>query len=412
MGFLESFAIALDAILANKLRSFLTMLGVIIGVFAITVMISFGEGIQSRFMEAVEEIGSNLLIIIPGKKEVEEEHMGGQSIRFKSTVNRMRASDAVLITRACPSVAAAAPNVEGMATLTHGNNEFDDGRFEATTGSYLEVRKPKLASGRFFSQEEAGAGLRVAVIGSKVKDRLFTEGESPIGKKIRLRYQSGTVPFRVIGVLKESGGMFGSGEDKRVVIPLPCGQEIYDTRRVFAIYALARAHDEVEAAQEQITRVLKERHGEKDFDFLTMKEISSMVTGMLTTFKIVLGLIASVSLVVGGIGIMNIMLASVTERTREIGIRKAVGARARNILLQFVVEAAALSILGGAIGIALGYLAAAGVTARWPEDFPCRVTAFTILIATGFAAFVGILFGAWPAWRASKLDPIVALRYE
>jgi putative ABC transport system permease protein len=412
MGLLESFAIALDAILANKLRSFLTMLGVIIGVFAITVMISFGEGIQSKFLEAVEDIGSNLLIVIPGKKEVEQEHMGGQSIRFKQTVNRMRASDAAIIMRACPSVASAAPQVEGMATLTSGGKEFDEGRFEATTAAYVETRKPKLASGRFFTEEEGAAGLRVAVIGSKVKERLFDTGESPIGKKIRLQYRTGTVPFRVIGVLAESGGMFGSGEDKRVVIPLPCGQEIYDTRNVFAIYALARSHDEVEAAQEQITRVLKARHGEKDFDFITMKEISTMVTGMLTTFKIVLGLIASVSLVVGGIGIMNIMLASVTERTREIGIRKAVGARARNILSQFVVEAAVLSVLGGVIGIAFGYLAAAGVTAKWPEDFPCRVTAFTIMVASGFAAFVGILFGAWPAWRASKMDPIVALRYE
>jgi putative ABC transport system permease protein len=411
MSILESFAIAFDAILASKLRSFLTMLGVIIGVFAITVMISFGEGIQSKFLEAVEDIGSNLLIVIPGKKEIRKEGHG-QDIRFKQTINRMKASDAQIIMRACPSVASAAPQVEGNATLSYLNKEYDEGRYEATTASYLQTRKPKLAAGRFFNEEEGAAGLRVAVIGSKVQERLFDKGESPIGKKIRLRYQGGTVPFHVIGVLRESGGMFGSGEDRRIVIPLPCGQEIADTRNVYSVYALARAHDEVETAQQQITRVLTERHGEKDFDFITMKEITTMVTGMLTTFKIVLGLIASVSLLVGGIGIMNIMLASVTERTREIGIRKAVGARGRNILLQFVVEAAVLSILGGLIGIAFGYLAAAGVSSKWPEDFPCRVTPFTVLVATGFAAFVGIFFGAWPARRAAKMDPIVALRFE
>ena len=411
MSILESFTIAFDAIVANKLRSFLTMLGVIIGVFAITVMISFGEGIQSKFLEAVEDIGSNLLIVIPGKKEVTNEGHG-QSIRFKSTVNRMKPRDAQIIARACPSVAAAAPQVEGMATLTYLNTEYDEGRYEATTAAYLQTRKPKLAAGRFFTEEEGAAGLRVAVIGSKVKDRLFDKGESPIGKKIRLRYDRGTVPFHVIGVLKESGGMFGGGEDQRIVIPLSCGQEIADTRNIYSIYALARSHDEVEAAQQQITRVLTDLHGEKDFDFITMKEISTMVTGMLTTFKIVLGLIASVSLLVGGIGIMNIMLASVTERTREIGIRKAVGARGRNILLQFVVEAAAISILGGLIGIAFGYLTASAVTAKWPEDFPCRVTLWSVLVATGFSATIGILFGAWPAWRASKMDPIVALRYE
>jgi putative ABC transport system permease protein len=412
MGLLESFRVSLDALMANKMRSFLTMLGIVIGVCCIILIISFGQGLQKVFMEEVQALGSDLLVVIPGKKEVTEAGgPGGRNIRFKGpTINRMRAEDAVLIRKACPAVKAACPSVEAGAKLSYLGQELD-GRIEGTTAEYREVRAPKLAEGTFFTEEQSRSAQRVAVIGSKVREELFG-GENPLGKKIRVNVRAGEVPFYVIGVMAEHGMMFGGEDNEKVIIPVRCAQEMLDTNLVFSLYATATSHEDVDVAQKQITRVLSAKHGEEDFDFLTMKEISTMITQVLGAFTIFLGSIAAVSLVVGGIGIMNIMLASVTERTREIGIRKAVGARGKNILVQFLIEAALLSVLGGAIGIAIGYGASAAVTAKYPENFPTHVSLASVVLATGFAAGVGIFFGVWPARRAAKLDPIVALRYE
>jgi putative ABC transport system permease protein len=408
MGLLESFRVALDALMANKMRSFLTMLGIVIGVCCIILIISFGQGLQKVFMEEVKALGSDLLIVIPGKKEVTEAGgPGSRNIRFRGpTINRMRAGDADLIAKTCPAVRAACPSLESSAKLTYMSQEFD-GRLEGTTDAYAEVRAPKLAKGTFFTEEESRSAQRVAVIGSKVAEELFG-GENPLGKKIR----ANEVPFYVIGVLEERGMMFGGEDNEKIFIPVRCAQEMLDTNLVFSIYASAVSHDDVDVAQKQITRVLAAKHGEKDFDFISMKEISGMVTQVLGAFTIFLGSIAAVSLVVGGIGIMNIMLASVTERTREIGIRKAVGARGSQILTQFLIEAALLSVLGGAIGIAIGYGASAAITAKYPNQFPTHVSLASVILATTFAGGVGIFFGVWPARRAARLDPIVALRYE
>jgi len=393
------------------------MLGIIIGIFAVIVLISIGRGLEKIVNEQFNSIGSNLLFVFPispGQKA-----QGGRPPTSRGSKGLSSGDIAALedVSRA-PDVKKIAPVVTGRATLSFGRQTADTS-VQGVTPSYREVRNTNVVAGDFISDNDVISDARVAILGQTVVDKLFTESQNPLGASIRIN----DVPFRVIGVLeKKGGGSFGD-QDDIVLVPLSIAQNrLFDKRSsegkflVDVIFVQAVTEEQMDVAAQQITQILRDEHGisfreEDDFQVITQKEILSaagQITGAVTIF---LGIIAAISLLVGGIGIMNIMLVSVSERTREIGLRKAVGAKRRDILIQFLIESMFLSIVGGIVGTVLGALGAKLAEVLVP-DLTTVVSLDIIVLATAVSAAIGMFFGIYPAYRAAGLNPIDALRYE
>lgn len=404
--FWESIVIAFDGLKANKLRSLLTMLGIIIGVGAVIAMVSLGLGVQQKVQNSIASLGSNLLIIMPGANSAS----GGPRQAAGSTIT-LTNKDAKAIANQIEDVSYVAPAVSQSYQLIYGNQNWKT-NVQGTTAEFLDVRNYKMGSGTFFSNSDVETRARVAVLGPTVATNLFG-GISPVGQTIRI----GQAPFRVIGVLESKGqSSMGQDQDDLVVVPLNTAQE-----RLMGITYLhnisVQVSDEsvIDRVQNDITTLLRTRHRlaegtEDDFSVRNLTAIMETMKENTNTITLLLGNIAAISLLVGGIGIMNIMLVSVTERTREIGIRKALGAKFRDILLQFLIEAIFLSVTGGLFGVLLGVAGAYAISAFAGWD--TVVSWLAIIAAFSVSVVIGLFFGIYPASKAAKLNPIDALRYE
>ncbi len=413
MSLLKTLNIALRALGKNKLRAGLTVLGVVIGIAAVTTMVSIGQSASALVQNELQSFGTNVIVILPSQ-------MARQGVR-SGQMNTLTAGDSDAIEQECPGVLAASPLVGAGGQVVYGNLNFSPNDMHGVGENYLQVRNWPIRLGTFFDNAQIEKAEKVCVVGKTVVVRLF-QTANPIGERIRI----GNKPFTIIGVLEAKGAnMVGEDQDSVILMPYSTVRKTLQGSPfddVNAIMVAGRTTGGVGATSDQIRQLLLDRHkinaGQlPDFEVQTTVEIANMlgmITGIMT---MMLASIAGISLVVGGVGIMNIMLVSVTERTREIGIRMAVGARSRDILLQFLVESVMLSCIGGLIGFALGIGASYGITAlinslstgtEWPVviSIPAAVMAFV------FAAAVGVFFGFYPARRASKLDPIEALRYE
>jgi len=411
MKFWESLRLAFKALAANKMRAALTMLGIIIGVGAVITLMSAGEGVQEYITKQFQSIGSNLFFIIPGSFD--------QELRRPAYLT-MKDAEALRDATEAPHVLRVAPTIQGTARITTpGKDRPVD--VNGVTEDYAAVRDWATQTGVFITPGDNQGQARIAVLGKKTADYFFPDLPDPSGEIIRIN----GVPFRVAGVMEERGGSNFRSEDEIIFIPLNTAlSRIFPRRtntgepRLTFIYVQAVSEDRMNAAIEEVSQILRQRHriapgDPDDFTAISQSEIIGtfqQITGVLTVF---LGAIAGISLLVGGIGIMNIMLVSVTERTREIGLRKAVGARKSDILAQFLTEAVMLSLVGGIIGILLGATGAAVVSyVLRDEGFRAVITLNAVLLATLFSAAVGLFFGIYPAQRAAALNPIDALRYE
>ncbi|MGI9951500.1 ABC transporter permease [Moorellaceae bacterium AZ2] len=403
MVLLTALQMALRSIRANKLRSGLTMLGIIIGVMAVIVMVALSQGARAQVTERIASMGSNLLVITPG--------FGQGPVRGAAVTNRLTYEDARAIAR-LPLVKNVAPEVSTEATVTYGNQTWT-ATVSGTTPDLQRIRDWTLEAGNFFTEEDVTAGSMVAVLGYTVAENLFSPAVNPVGNRIQLNGLS----FTVIGVLTSKGAsMGGIDQDNTIYIPLTTAQQrLLGTKYVRQISVQVETAEALDALQEAVTTLLRARHhlsenADNDFNIRNMADLLSAVEDTTRIMTLLLGGIAAVSLVVGGIGIMNIMLVSVTERTREIGIRMAVGATPSDILVQFLVESFVLSVSGGLIGVFLGW-----ITTRVFSHFAgwkMYLSPPVVLLALGFAAAVGIFFGYYPAKRAASSNPIESLRFE
>jgi putative ABC transport system permease protein len=402
--------IALRALAANTMRSILTMLGIIIGVAAVVTMIAVGQGATDRVQEQMKGLGSNIMLVMPGGLTAGGVRLGA------STGQGLSEDDANAIARDVPEVQVAAPSMRTGAQVIAGNTNWSTSIMGATN-DYLEAREWPLQSGRSFEAAEIQGSAKVAMIGQTVADQLFGESD-PLDQVIRVK----KVPVTVIGILAKKGqNSLGQDQDDIVIVPISTyrnriqGGNAGKVKRIGSISVKVKEGQSMKIAEENIKDLLRQRMkvqpgGDEPFTIRNLTEILQAQEESSKIMTMLLAAVAGISLVIGGIGIMNIMLVSVTERTREIGLRMAVGARGRDILTQFLIEAVTLSLIGGAIGVLIGAIAtwAVGQFAGWQVS----MTAASILLATGFSAFVGIFFGFYPARKASKLLPIQALRYE
>jgi putative ABC transport system permease protein len=404
------FRVAMRALAVNKLRSALTMLGIIIGVGAVIVMIAVGGGAQARVEEQIRSLGSNLLLILSGTTT-----SGGVRMGFGSNLT-ISEDDAAAITREIPE-ALAAPALRGTAQLVWGNQNWSTVIF-GVTPDYFEVRQWSFAAGGPFDAADIAGATKVCLIGQTVARQLFG-GVDPLGQQIRIR----RVPFTVIGVLEAKGqSMMGTDQDDLVLMPISTARKrvlgaaaLAKQRSVGTIWVKVREGYDMKAAEEQVRSLLRQRHRlppgqDDDFSLRNLEEVAATQEASSRVLALLLAAVASVSLVVGGIGIMNIMLVSVTERTREIGLRMAVGARTRDILGQFLVEAVTLSLIGGLAGVALG-TAAAYLVAQF-AGWRIVLSPEAVLLAVAFAFVIGVFFGFYPARKAARLNPVEALRFE
>jgi len=393
---IESFNLSFETLFGNKLRSFLTMLGVVIGVFAVITLVAIGEGAKAYVYEQVSKFGTgqNYMEIHPGKDQ-------GPSMMTEKLTYR----DAEAIERDCPAVKAVDPRTMGSVELRYGKEKMNIQFGMGVSYRYPEVIKHEVATGRFFNKPEQETRKKVVVIGQKVVEKLLS-GFNPIGEKIKINGKN----FIVVGVFGRKGVSFGFDYDELIAIPITSAQKLFDTNRIFEIGVSAKSDALVYKAKEEIKALLIKRHKKEDFRIDTQEESLSMVGNILNFLTFVVGGIASISLLVGGIGIMNIMLVSVNERIREIGIRKSVGATKKDIFIQFLVEAIVISMVGGTVGIILGVgssmliMKALGITPI--------VSLWSASLAYFVSIFVGVVSGVYPATRAAALDPVEALRYE
>ncbi len=403
----EVFAVALTALRANKLRSILTMLGIVIGVSAVIAMIALGSGAQKAVNDQIQSLGTTLLTVMPGQQR----GVGG----FVSQDDRARLTmkDAVALEERSTSLAAVQPEMSRTFQIQYQNQNTST-QVTGTSSNYLTVRKYDLAAGRMFTSAEDNAKERLAVLGPEVVKNLgFTAMDALVGEPIRIR----GIQFIVVGVLKSKGQASPfMNPDDQILIPLQTARyRVIGTDRVRSISVLAMSEARIPEAMADIQRILRREHRTRqgrpdDFQIRNQTDFLNIFSETTQVFTYLLAGIAAVSLLVGGIGIMNIMLVSVTERTREIGVRKALGATKLNILLQFLIEAIVLCLLGGLLGVLLG----AGVASILHDSLQwnTQVSPASIVLAFGFSAAVGLIFGVWPARRAARLDPILALRYE
>ena len=405
MKMLNIFLSAFRALQRNKMRSFLTMLGIIIGVGAVIVMLAIGQGAEISVKQQIAALGTNVLIVFPGSQQQGSIRTGA------GTMTTLTEDDALAIPKECPAVAFVSPGTRTSAQVISGDMNWQTG-IEGGSADYMSIRLWTISDGEFFTDADVKTAAKVCVLGQTVVDNLFPD-TSPIDQTVRIRNE----PFKVIGVLGKKGqNAMGQDQDDIVIVPYSTIlKRLQFTTFLRYILVSATSPTTMNLAQSQISDLLRMRHklapsDADDFTIRNQTDIANTATATTEILTILLASIASVSLLVGGIGIMNIMLVSVTERTREIGIRMSIGARGRDILTQFLIEALVLSILGGVIGIIIGVAGSTVISslAKWPTI----ITVFSIVLSFGFSFIIGIFFGYYPARKAAMLNPIDALRYE
>ena len=400
----ESFLMAWASLIANKLRSLLTMLGIIIGVAAVIALVSIGNGVKQDIEDSISSLGSNLLVVLPGAPRTP----GARS--SQGSMKSLKISDYEAIAK-LEGVKAASPMTNGSYVVIYQNKNWTTS-VAGVNANFQDVNNWTMTSGRFFSDKNVQNRERVAVVGQTVVKNLFAD-EDPVGKEIRVK----NIPFRVIGVLKSKGnGTMGNDQDDTVLIPYTTSMErVEGIDYLRMVYVVAKDDEGIDRLQADIENLLRVRHNIKDtnlddFNIQNMKSIMETVAQTTGTFTLFLGAVAAISLVVGGIGIMNIMLVSVTERTREIGVRKALGATYSVIVTQFLIEAIVISLMGGFIGIAFGI--GASKVIGMVSGMSTVVSVPTIIMSFAFSMAIGLIFGIYPARKAAKLNPIDALHYE
>jgi putative ABC transport system permease protein len=407
MTILPTFRVALRALLRNKVRSLLTTLGIIMGIASVIAMMAVGEGATLMVKDEINSLGDNLVIIFPGSSRSGPMH-GGAGTRRTLTVE-----DGEALLHESSKARAFSPILRASRQIVYQENNWATS-IQGVNTSYPRVRGWEVEAGDFFTDTDERGGMRVAVLGQSVVKELFA-GEDPLGKTIRIS----NMPFHVVGVMQKKGSTgFGMDQDDTVIIPWTTYRRVLSSstfNEVDQLMVTLYSMDDMDATRAEFGDILRQRHrlaqdADDDFTVMDMAEITKTISSVSVIMTVLLTVIASISLLVGGIGIMNIMLVSVTERTREIGLRMAVGARSRDILLQFLVESMVLSLVGGVIGIILG--AGTAQILSQSQGWPVLISPRYVFIAIGFAVAVGVFFGFYPAWRASKLNPIEALRYE
>jgi len=397
MDFIEVVNSSFEAIRINKVRSSLTALGIIIGVASVVLLISLGTGLRNYITGQFEQLGSNLLFVIPGKIGAGGRGPGG------TTINKLNIKHVDLIKREVKGLEGVIPTIQQFTTVKYQNKVLKDVTIIGTNEQFGDIVNLPAVHGKFFDKTQSDSGKKVAVIGKTIVKDIFG-AKNPLGERIDVKSQK----YQVIGVLKEQGSTLGFDQDNIVVVPFNAAQRQFGVTQVNNIYAKAQNQADIEKVAEDLKNVLLDDLSEEDFSVMTAQQTLSTIQGILRVISATLTGIAAISLLVGGVGISNIMLVSVTERTREIGLRKAVGAKSQDILFQFLVEAITISVLGGTIGLLL-----AGVgTVAISHFIPATITFWSVVIAFGFSVVVGVIFGVAPAIRASRLEPIVALRHE
>jgi putative ABC transport system permease protein len=404
MNFFITVKIALKALNASKMRTFLTMLGIIIGVASVITMLSIGQGVSMSVQSSINSLGTNALMVMPGQVTMGGVRQGGLDAQS------LTAEDYKAVEKECPSLEYASPLVRKVVQVVYGNMNWSTTCY-GVGEDYDKIKNWPMESGAYFTHQDVVSGSKVCVMGQTVVDNLFGS-QNPVGESIRLK----NVPFRVIGVLSPKGSGMGGDQDDCLLVPYTTAMKrITRVTYINQIICSALSKERTPQAIEEITQLLRQRHNlqpkdDANFTIRSQADIADVAKQTTGVFTLFLSAIALVSLLVGGIGIMNIMLVSVTERIREIGIRLALGARGTDILMQFITEALVLSLMGGVIGILLGVGLSKGIAyfAKWNTV----ITMSSVLLSFAFSAAVGIFFGFYPAFRASKLDPIEALRHE
>jgi putative ABC transport system permease protein len=400
------FKVAMNALRRNKMRSFLTMLGIIIGVASVITMLAIGQGSKKSIEDQISSMGSNMLFVMPGNTRQGGVQQGSASSQ------RLTVADVNAIKTGCDAVISVSPEVRSSGQAVYGSSNWPTTIYGGNE-EYLEIKSWTVVSGRNITDSEAKGSAKVCLIGRTVADEIFGEGIDPTGETVRFK----NIPFKIIGVLKEKGqNSFGQDQDDVLIAPYTTVQKrILAQTHIQSIQMSARSAEESELAQTQVEEVLRRTHKlreneDNDFIIRSQEELATTMTSVTDILTILLGAIAGISLLVGGIGIMNIMYVSVTERTREIGLRMSIGGRGVDILMQFLIESILLSVFGGLIGILLG-LAASRVVAAL-TSWPITVMMSSVILSFAVCSVIGVFFGWYPARKASDLDPIEALRYE